>query len=871
VDKTVVLVAATTPPNREPDLLAVGLCDEIRSRPGQMLLAEDRVLDPREVDPLLAAMDPATPCALVLISRSESNEARADHWLDEYPHLVVAMLPIGDDAVVIHRLDPRLKQVVDAVHDLVEKGGRLSSEGSRQLRLPVPANEIESDAVTPDEARKEANVLELDEDDVVGGELPALPPPRRLLEAANAWAHVLLKKAASRLFGENGHGIAFTRVQVVDWLDERGPRAPLIQDDQDTAAAEAAMCEALEEALSVPGGPAEPLAIIHDALDLDPLEFRMLVLALCPELDPRHQHWISLLMMDDPARRVGTMALYAELIGVPSDMVVDVVRSRRLARWRLLEGTAGALPGGDAPLRLDPPLRAWLLGDPSGLEVADLALRRVLREHPWPGSTLVEDEERAKHLVESLRGGEWLLLADDGGPAAWRALLEAGAAACTRAPIRAGLATVTSLDPVDSAEIGIRLARLARLSGRPLLVDVAEVERGQPQDQALGALLQALGAGGATGAIVTTDPARIARLFAGQDYRMENEMPSAPARLAALASAAEKAGAQFTFEALESLANLYPLQIDGIEQAMRLARARPAGANAEAQRSRFLTACKEVSAEGASGLAHRIEPMFDLGDIILPPDRKGQLEEIVDNVRFAPKVLEGWRFRDQLPYGLGVTALFHGPSGTGKTMASMAIAKTLGVQLLRIDLSRVVSKYIGDTEKNIDRIFLEAQGSGAGLLIDEAEGLLARRGEVKDAHDRYANLEVAYLLQRMEAFEGLCILTTNLRQNIDSAFLRRLRFIVEFPRPDAAAREEIWRRCLPMDSHALDNATFRTLARRIELSGGSIRQITLRAAFLAAAAGTRISSAHVAHAARAEFAKLGLPPVELDLAERAAA
>src|SRR5262249_1389848 len=150
----------------------------------------------------------------------------------------------------------------------------------------------------------------------------------------------------------------------------------------------------------------------------------------------------------------------------------------------------------------------------------------------------------------------------------------------------------------------------------------------------------------------------------------------------------------------------------------------------DAARARFITACKLVSAAGATGLAQRIEPIFDLSDVVLPRDRKGQLEEIVDNIRFAPKVLEGWKFRDQLPYGLGVTALFHGPSGTGKTMASMAVAKALGVQILKIDLSRVVSKYIGETEKNIDRVFQEAQLSGAALVIDEADGLLAKRSEV---------------------------------------------------------------------------------------------------------------------------------------------
>jgi SpoVK/Ycf46/Vps4 family AAA+-type ATPase len=136
---------------------------------------------------------------------------------------------------------------------------------------------------------------------------------------------------------------------------------------------------------------------------------------------------------------------------------------------------------------------------------------------------------------------------------------------------------------------------------------------------------------------------------------------------------------------------------------------------------------------------------------------------------------------------------------------------------------------------------------------------------VKDAHDRYANIEVAYLLQRMESYHGLAILTTNMRQNLDAAFLRRLRFIIDFPRPDAAAREAIWRQCLPVESHALDDAAFRQLARKIDLTGGHIRQITLRAAFMAAAAGTRIGLTHIAHAARAEFAKLGMPPVELDL------
>jgi SpoVK/Ycf46/Vps4 family AAA+-type ATPase len=198
-------------------------------------------------------------------------------------------------------------------------------------------------------------------------------------------------------------------------------------------------------------------------------------------------------------------------------------------------------------------------------------------------------------------------------------------------------------------------------------------------------------------------------------------------------------------------------------------------------------------------------------------------------------------------------------------MAAMAIARRLNIQLLRLDLSKVVSKYIGDTEKNIDRVFTDAQRSGAAILIDEADALLGKRSEVKDAHDRYANIEVAFLLQRMEEYNGLAILTSNMRQSLDAAFVRRLRFIVDFPRPDAEARERIWRQCLPAGSHSLNDAAFRQLGRKVDLTGGNIRQITLRAAFIAAAAGSLITLAHVVQAARAELAKLGMPGVDIDV------
>jgi SpoVK/Ycf46/Vps4 family AAA+-type ATPase len=244
------------------------------------------------------------------------------------------------------------------------------------------------------------------------------------------------------------------------------------------------------------------------------------------------------------------------------------------------------------------------------------------------------------------------------------------------------------------------------------------------------------------------------------------------------------------------------------------------------------------------------------------------LKQISTQVRQRSRVYDELGFARKMNRGFGISALFAGDSGTGKTMAAEVIANDLRLNLYRIDLSAVVSKYIGETEKNLDQVFDAAQRSGSALLIDEADALLGKRSEVKDAHDRYANIEVAYLLQRMEAYEGLAILTTNLRQNLDTAFLRRLRFLVDFPRPDADARELIWRRCLPEGSHTIDDGTFRQLGRRLELTGGNIRQITLRAAFVAAAAGERIGLEHIARAARAELAKIGQPAVELDALER---
>jgi SpoVK/Ycf46/Vps4 family AAA+-type ATPase len=217
-----------------------------------------------------------------------------------------------------------------------------------------------------------------------------------------------------------------------------------------------------------------------------------------------------------------------------------------------------------------------------------------------------------------------------------------------------------------------------------------------------------------------------------------------------------------------------------------------------------------------------------------------------------------WGFARKTRRGLGISALFHGPSGTGKTLAAEVLANEMRLDLYHIDLSRVVSKYIGETEKNLQRVFDAAEENGAILLFDEADSLFGSRSEVKDSHDRYANIEVSYLLQRMEAYRGLAILTTNMRGALDSAFLRRIRFAVDFPFPDAPQRAAIWRRVFPPDAPTIGLDVDRLA--RLRLAGGNIRNIALNAAFAAADAGEAVQMRHVRVAAQTEYAKLERRP-----------
>jgi ATPase family associated with various cellular activities (AAA) len=281
----------------------------------------------------------------------------------------------------------------------------------------------------------------------------------------------------------------------------------------------------------------------------------------------------------------------------------------------------------------------------------------------------------------------------------------------------------------------------------------------------------------------------------------------------------------------------------------------------EALETRLWELCRAQARPRLNGLAERIIPAATWDDLVLPTSEKNTLYEIATHVKHRTKVYETWGFGETGTRGLGISALFTGQSGTGKTMASEVLANELKLDLYRIDLSRVVSKYIGETEDNLRRVFDAAEGGGVILLFDEADALFGKRSEVKDSHDRYANIEVSYLLQRMEAYRGLAILTTNMKDSLDQAFLRRIRFVVKFPFPDAVQRAEIWRRAFPNKTpvDALDYAWLSSL----QVSGGNIRSIAMNAAFSAAEDQCAVGMAHLIKAARGEYGKLERPLYEI--------
>ncbi len=545
----------------------------------------------------------------------------------------------------------------------------------------------------------------------------------------------------------------------------------------------------------------------------------------------------------DPARRYPTFSL--ALAALPEPHWSAVSPAGPLRYWRLIDVGAGSTLTA-SPLRIDERVLHYL----AGLEPWDDRLAGTI--HPLGDTPEPVPSHRAlaDRLASALAaaGGQALPVVQlcGGDPAAKRAI---AASACTTLGLRVQVLGAADLPtvPLELAEL-IRLwEREAVLSGSALLVDADELDGSDPaRENALTRLADEV-RGVVLLSVRERRMIRERRLLAADVPRPGRQEQGDLWRAALGPEAAAKLDGQ-----LDAVLSQFQLGIGGI-----LSAGSQLALLGEANGHSLWDACRAQSRPRLEGMAQRIEPVAGWNDLVLPEAQRDVLREVAVQVRRRQVVYEQWGFAGRGARGLGVSALFAGPSGTGKTMAAEVLARELRLDLYRIDLSTVVSKYIGETEKNLRRVFDAADEGGAILLFDEADALFGKRSEVKDSHDRYANIEVSYLLQRMEAYRGLAILTTNLKDSLDSAFLRRLRFVVQFPFPDVEQRAEIWRRVFPLETPT-EGLEAEKLA-RLGVAGGTIRNIALAAAFLAADEGNPVRMAHLLRAARSEYLKLERP------------
>jgi hypothetical protein len=306
----------------------------------------------------------------------------------------------------------------------------------------------------------------------------------------------------------------------------------------------------------------------------------------------------------------------------------------------------------------------------------------------------------------------------------------------------------------------------------------------------------------------------------------------------------------------------FRLTPEQVTRAARAARLQAVAAGPDLGLEHLRSGARAQNAAGLENLAKRIVPRVGWDDLVLPEATLLGLQELASRARNRDRVIDEWGMRPGGGRGRGITGLFAGDSGTGKTMSAEVIAGVLGLDLYAINLATVVDKYVGETEKNLERIFSEADGINGVLLFDEADAIFGKRSEVRDAHDRYANIETAYLLQRMESFDGLALLSTNLRANLDDAFARRLDAVIDFPLPDPEFREVLWERCLGADVPRGDDVDLQFAAKRFELSGGNIRSIAVTAAYFAAETGKPVGMLELMKATQREYRKLGRLCVE---------
>ncbi|WP_433522259.1 ATP-binding protein [Nocardia pseudovaccinii] len=577
------------------------------------------------------------------------------------------------------------------------------------------------------------------------------------------------------------------------------------------------------------------LAQVVDAFGLDALDVEILLVALIPDVDARFE-WLYGYLNDDVTRRRATVGLALSLCGVPAAAAEG--RARFAATGALVRGGLIAVDDADRPLlsrtlRVPDRVVGYLLGD----NTPEPELRQAISpEPPCPDAA-------DSRLVAALRTRAPLLYLRERPGGGGVAAAVAAARHHDRAALIIDLRRVAEHSDLLSAAV-----LEARLTGAVLIAAGIDVFTERPET------IRQIAEASACVVLVGTavwDPEWVAR----QPLTFDIEPPNAEDRTRMWRS---------------TLDDLLPDELDPAAATMQfvltpeqVARAAAAAAAYAELSGRPVSAAdlrrgaRAQNGAGLERLARRIEPGVGWPDLVLPAPALDQLREVALRARQRALVLDEWRMRPGGGRGRGVTALFAGDSGTGKTMSAEVIAADLGLDLYTVNLATVVDKYIGETEKNLERIFVAAAGVNAVLLFDEADALFGRRTEVRDSHDRYANIESAYLLQRMESFDGLAILATNLRANLDDAFTRRLDVVVNYTLPDESARRSLWERCIGTRIPRATDLDLDFCARGFELSGGNIRSAVVTAAYLAADAGRELRTADLVAGVHREYRKLG--------------
>jgi hypothetical protein len=690
-------------------------------------------------------------------------------------------------------------------------------------------------------------------DDAGGpGTAPATEPSLGYLHARLALLEARVRGAVDRRrTGDPDPDDRFRGLYIsddqVDALLVASP-APIVPDA--LALAAAARLEVLDAhaAKAEAEGATIRLRSLARAFALDALDVELFLVALAPDLDPRFERLYGYLH-DDVSRRRASVGLALEL-ALGSRRATDSTARARLGPLAPLVRTGLLLvEDADRPmltraLRVPDRVIAHLLDD----DAPDALLEPLL-------ATSVEVEiAEVEPLVRIMAGGLSLAYLRERPGASGRSLAWTALATLGRPCVALDLDRLSAAD--DPAAIALAASREARLRGAGLVVGPVEalVERGPTAVRAFAELAGPVLLTGAR----AWDPAWSRE----PPLVIETPVPEVALRHDVWARALDGDAPDGFDPAVATIA--YRLAPEQIDRAARAARSASGAAGRPMVVDDVWAGARAQNAAGLERLARRLVPSVGWEDLVLPPVVEQQLRELTARARHRDLVVGEWSMGAKGSRGLGITALFAGDSGTGKTISAEVLAGDLGFDVYVIDLSTVVDKYIGETEKNLDRIFTEADRVNGILLFDEADALFGKRSEVKDARDRYANVEVAYLLQRMERFDGLAILTTNLRSNVDEAFVRRLDAIVDFPMPEEPDRLRLWRRNLPDRVPQEADLDLEFLAGRFRISGGNIRNICVTAAYLAAAADRAIAMADLIRGTEREYRKLGRLTVEAE-------